>query len=222
MASSAMRSGGGDVLERTCIPSMAEASRAETRAPSLAWWRAALRLVVVSGFVALGCLLHRFGLWGPVAVSLVAASLLLTLLFAARHVLAALVERSRLQGCSLAALDRMPGPAFEDWVVRSLRRHGFVCENLPRTRDYGIDVVATRSGRKIGVQVKRYRGAVGNGAVQQAMAGAGYHGCALAAVVTQSRFTKAARAQAAAASVPVVLIDRAALSDLGRVLRRAR
>lgn len=105
--------------------------------------------------------------------------------------------------------------------MRCLRRGGFRCEDLPRTRDFGIDVIATRSGRRIGVQVKRYDGTVGNGAVQQAIAGAGHHGCALAAVVTQSRFTAAARAQAASANPPVLLVDRGGLDELCRRLRQA-
>lgn len=202
--------------------SRTKASRTGASEPVLGWWRGLGRIVVVLGFVALGWVLHRFALWGPVVVSLVAAALLLAAGHLLRRMLGAFLVRARLHGSSLADLDRMPGPAFEDWVVRSLRSHGFACENLPRTRDYGIDVVAVRSGRRIGVQVKRYDGTVGNGAVQQAIAGAGYHRCTLAAVVTQSLFTKAARAQASAASLPVVLIDRAALPDLGRALRRAR
>lgn len=121
-----------------------------------------------------------------------------------------------------ARLDGLDGPAFEDWVETALRRAGFRCRSLPRSRDYGIDLVAERRQLRIGVQAKRRARPIGNDAVQQAIAGAAYHGCAAAAVVTQSRFTAAARAQAAAAPLPVVLVERDGLAQLGSHLRRAR
>lgn len=194
----------------------------ERRDPLVLGVRLGARAVVVAGFAGLVWLVHRHALWGPVALALLLASLVLAAGAALRRGGAALVLRARLRGQSLAGLDRMSGAAFEDWIVHCLERSGFACENLPRSRDFGVDLIATRAGRRIGVQAKRYDGPVGNGAVQQAIAGAGHHDCALAAVVTQSRFTAAARAQAASADPPVVLIDRDRLVDLGRLLRAAR
>ena len=45
-------------------------------------------------------------------------------------------------------------------------------------------------------------------------------GCELAAVVTQSRFTSAAREQASRARVPVLLVDRENIHDLAAVVRK--
>lgn len=180
------------------------------------------RGLVLVGFAVLGVLIQSHRLWGPVAIALTLAGLLLSLGSLLRLCVRRVGERNRLHGYSLTELDQMSGEAFEDWVARSLSRSGFRCENLPRSHDYGIDLIATRAGCRIGVQAKRYEGPVGNGAVQQAIAGAGHHACEVAAVVTQSRFTAAARAQAGSASLPVLLIDRATLTDLGRRLRRAR
>ncbi len=179
------------------------------------------RAAALAGLAALAWFVQYQGLWGPVVVALALASILLTLAAVLRLVGRRALERWRLHGRSFVELDRMSGDAFESWVVRSLARSGFRCENLPRSHDYGIDLIAARSGRRVGVQAKRYEGPVGNGAVQQAIAGAGHHACSLAAVVTQSRFTPAARAQASTAIPPVVLVDRGALTDLGRLLRRA-
>jgi len=170
--------------------------------------------------LALATAIQLAGIWGPVAVATTAAALLLLATRAVRLVAGAALRRWRLRGFTLGTLDRMTGAEFEDWVVVSLRHQGFRCQALPRTRDYGVDVIAERSSRRVGVQVKRYDGPVGNGAVQQAIAGAGHHGCGIAAVVTQSRFTAAARAQAASASLPVVLVDREGLGELAWLLRR--
>jgi restriction system protein len=180
------------------------------------------RVLVLAGIAGLALLVHRHALWGPVAVASLGAGALLAAVALLRRALSVALLRARLHGSSLAELDRMSGAAFEDWVVRCLTKGGFRCHNLPRTRDYGIDVVAVRWRLRIGVQVKRLDGPVGNGAVQQAIAGAGHHDCELAAVVTQSRFTSAARAQAAKAKPAVVLIDRQALPELAQRLRRAR
>lgn len=183
--------------------------------------RTAGKTAVLAGFAVLGWTVDRHALWGAVGVALAGASLILCGAALLRRALRAAALRARLHGVSLADLDGLPGAGFEDWVVRCLDRSGFRCEPLPRTRDFGIDLVAVRSRRRIGIQAKRYEGPVGNGAVQQAIAGAGHHGCDLAVVVTQSRFTEAARTQAARATPPVVLVDRDGLADLGRRLRRA-
>jgi restriction system protein len=184
--------------------------------------RSVWRLLVLAGLVGLGLLVQREQLWGGVLVALLAAAALLGVGALTLALLQRAGRRRRLLGRSLADLDAMSGDGFEDWVVEALARAGFDCENLPRTRDFGIDVVARRGKLRVGVQAKRYDGPVGNSAVQQAIAGAGHHDCAVAAVVTQSRFTAAAREQARTARLPVVLIERADLEDLGRQLRRAR
>ncbi|MEZ5964693.1 MAG: restriction endonuclease [Planctomycetota bacterium] len=204
------------------VASTTKAKAELRRGPLVAALRRIGMAIVVAGFAILAWAVHRHALWGAVAVALAAAGLLLAVGHGVRASLTAILDRGRLRGRSLGDLDRMSGPAFEDWVAHNLRRSGFVCENLPRTRDFGIDLVASRSGLRIGVQAKRYDGPVGNAAVQQAIAGAGHHGCGVAAVVTQSRFTAAARAQADSADPRVVLVDRAGLTDLGRILRAVR
>lgn len=179
------------------------------------------RVSVLAAAGALAWLVHRHALWGPVAVALVLGGAIVLGMAALGAALRKAGERRRLGGVRLVELDRMAGPAFEDWVCRRLVRAGFACENLPRSRDYGIDVVAGRGPLRVGVQAKRYEGPVGNHAVQEAIAGAGHHGCQLAAVVTQSRFTAAAREQARTARLPVVLIERGQLADLPRLLTRS-
>ncbi len=80
-------------------------------------------------------------------------------------------------------------------------------------------VLGDVDGVRVGIQVKRSASSVGNSAVQEALAGSSYHDCALAAVVTQSRFTSAARAQAERARVPVLLVGREEIADLNSQIR---
>lgn len=125
--------------------------------------------------------------------------------------------------CRMSQLDRMEGTEFEAWIARVLRSHGFQTRNIRHRGDFGVDVIATcpTTGRRVAVQAKRYRNTVGNDAVQQAIAGGQFHDCDRSAVVTQSRFTKAARLQAAGAVPPVVLIDRSSIRSMARILERS-
>ena len=127
--------------------------------------------------------------------------------------------RTQLLGHALDDLDQLSGAEFEQWVTAVLEEAGIPAENIRDQGDFGVDVVATVDGTRIGVQVKRYSSSVGNSAVQQALAGSGYHRCPLAAVVTQSTFTRAAREQASRARVPVLLVDRDGIPDLAQRLR---
>ncbi len=130
-------------------------------------------------------------------------------------------ERRREQrlGYSLEELDQLSGADFEAWVTEVLNAASIPAENIQHTGDFGVDVVATVDGTRVGIQVKRYASSIGNSAVQEALAGSGYHDCALAAVVTQSTYTRAAREQADRARVPVLLVDRENIHDLARLLR---
>lgn len=127
--------------------------------------------------------------------------------------------RERMLGASLAELDQMSGREFEAWICAVLEADGIRAENVKHSGDFGVDVLAGIDGFRIGIQAKRYSSGVGNDAVQQALGGSGYHGCSAAAVVTQSRFTRAARAQASRAHMPIALIGRQQLGDMSALLR---
>jgi len=129
-------------------------------------------------------------------------------------------RRQRQLGYSLQDLDQLSGAEFENWVTEVLNAASIPAENIRDTGDFGVDVVANVDGTRVGIQVKRYASSIGNRAVQEALAGSGYHDCALAAVVTQSTYTRAAREQASRARVPVLLVDRENIHDLAGLLRR--
>ncbi len=128
-------------------------------------------------------------------------------------------RRDQLCGYSLGEIDELTGAEFEEWVTTVLESAGMPSENIRHSGDFGVDVVTTVGTTRVGIQAKRYSSSVGNSSVQQALAGSGYHGCELAAVVTQSRFTSAAREQASRARVPVLLVDRENIHDLAGLVR---
>ena len=89
---------------------------------------------------------------------------------------------------------RLTGEEFEEYVALVLRDNGFRDIELTRASgDQGVDILATRAGKRYAIQCKNYAGAVGNAAVQEAYAGAQFYGCEIAAVVCPGAFTRAAR-----------------------------
>jgi restriction system protein len=105
----------------------------------------------------------------------------------------------------MAAVDTMSGLAFEKWVGAQLRARGYKVRLTP-VNDYGVDIVAKKDGLKTAVQVKRYRKALDQKPVREAVAGMMHYKCALSMVVTNSYFTKAAKVLAT--SNRCELIDR--------------
>jgi hypothetical protein len=114
-------------------------------------------------------------------------------------------------------LNDMSGVEFESWVVKILRDNGFDdVRGTPATGDQGADIITNKDGKKIIIQAKRYKGVVGNKAVQQIISAIQYYGGDEGWVITNSRFTSSARSLAQKANIK--LIDGKALSNIKEFL----
>ena len=85
---------------------------------------------------------------------------------------------------------------YEHLVAEVLRSEGWDAHVTPYVRDYGLDVVAERDGRRLGVQAKMYGGANRSISVETVMltyAAAAYADCGEAMIVTDSRVLDDAR-----------------------------
>ena len=125
-----------------------------------------------------------------------------------------LVKGLRLAS-TMARIDAMNGVEFERYLVRLFKKLGYKARHVGGSGDFGADLIVEKDGMKVAVQAKNYEsGKVGNDAVQQAIAGATYHACEEAMVVTNARFTRAAREQAERSTLKVILWDRRVLEQL--------
>ena len=106
----------------------------------------------------------------------------------------------------------LAGTDFETALSALLSRDGFDVSGTPSTGDQGADLIARKSGRTTAIQAKGYRGAVGNGAVQEIVGALRYYGADDGWVVTNSTFTASARALAQANNIR--LIDGKELEDI--------
>ena len=124
-------------------------------------------------------------------------------------------EQQKLRLTPKDEVGSLTGSEFETYVARSLVKGGFSVTATPVTGDQGADLIATKNGRKIIIQVKRYAGSVGNGAVQEVVAAVRYYDGTEGCVVTNSTFTPGARALAQKNNVK--LIDGSQLDRLSEL-----
>jgi len=93
------------------------------------------------------------------------------------------------------------GIGFEQNVQKKLEAIGFTVMQTPITGDQGVDIIATRDGKRYAIQCKSYTGQVGNAAVQEVIAGKIFYDCDYACVISNSNFTPSAYQLAAKAGV---------------------
>lgn len=101
-------------------------------------------------------------------------------------------EKNSAECVSIDDVDLMSGDEFEDCVCRLFKRMGYSARVTQHSGDQGVDVIAEKGTAKLAIQAKCYGSAVGNSAVQEAVAGMAYYGCNKAMVVSNSTFTKGA------------------------------
>ncbi len=117
-------------------------------------------------------------------------------------------ERSRANPRQIEDLNAMSGVEFETYVARLLGNRGFVnVRGTPTTGDQGADLLADRAGRLVVIQVKRHKARVGNGAVQEVTAAVRYYGGTEGWVITNSDYTRAARALAQKNGVTLARVE---------------
>jgi len=152
-------------------------------------------VVLVAAVVALGL---RQGMSDP-NLGLVASIFFLIVLLLGGSFYLWLTYKQRMRQKALRALqiahiDAMTGEEFEEYVAELLRFQGYKTRMTPRSGDYGVDIIASRSGVKTAVQIKRYSRKLDQKPIREAVTGMAVrrYGCTKAMVVTNSTFTKAA------------------------------
>jgi restriction system protein len=105
---------------------------------------------------------------------------------------------------------------YEHHCADLLRRSGWTAEVTGMSGDQGADVVAERDGVSIAIQCKLFSKPVGNKAVQEAHAAAGFVETGHAAVVTNAAYTRSA--EALAHKLGVLLLHHSELPQLDRLI----
>jgi hypothetical protein len=103
-------------------------------------------------------------------------------------------ERFKSRQNQLLMIDwrSLRGVEFENFLADVFQALGYAVETTKASGDQGIDLIASKNGKRIGIQAKGYAKSVGNSAVQEAFAGKTHYGCDECVVITNSRFTRGA------------------------------
>lgn len=126
-------------------------------------------------------------------------------------------RQSGQRSITMARIDKMEGHDFEHFTAGLLIKLGYTQVKVtPGSGDQGVDVTATKDGKKYAIQCKRYSQKLGNKAVQEVFAGKTMYGCNIAVVLTNNYFTDGAKELAR--STGVELWDR---DILRRMIDRA-
>jgi restriction system protein len=124
-------------------------------------------------------------------------------------------KREALRALELADVDRMDPLAFEEYIAELLRAQGYRAKTTKLSGDFGIDVMATKDGVRVGIQAKHYAShrTVGVDAVSQVAGGKPMkqYRCDQLMVVTNRSYTKPAEEIAKAHDC--ALVDREQLAE---------
>jgi len=105
----------------------------------------------------------------------------------------------------------MDGIEFEHFVADLFNKMGYTATVTKASGDQGIDVIAEKEDRKLGIQAKCYSSAVTNKAIQEVVAGLSHYKLDKGIVVTNNYFTDSARELAM--SNNIILWDRTMLKE---------
>ncbi len=106
-----------------------------------------------------------------------------------------LEAKDRAKGFDINSLPT-DGHEFEHWVAKNLNKFDWDAKVTVASGDQGIDVIAKKNGKTIGLQCKLLKSSVGNRAVQEAHAGKAFHQMDVVGVISNASYTKSAKALA--------------------------
>lgn len=110
-------------------------------------------------------------------------------------------------------MDLMEGHEFEFFCAELLKKQGFLEVEVTRgSRDYGVDILASKDGVTYAIQCKCYTTPIGVKAIQEAYAGRDYYDCMVGAVMTNQYFTTPA--VEVAKKLKILLWDRGYLDSM--------
>ena len=105
----------------------------------------------------------------------------------------------------------MNSKAFETFMAKMLRKQDYRVIQTQLSNDQGADLICEKDDTKIAIQLKCWKGTVGNSAVQEIVAAKNHYKCDEAWIITNSTLTKPAIALSK--SNKVKIIDRKQLIE---------
>ncbi len=93
------------------------------------------------------------------------------------------------------------GLEYENLCYEILKKAGYLVNKTSSTGDQGVDLIVSKYDKKCAIQCKYYSSPVGNGAVQEIIAGRDFYNCNYGIVCSNTTYTKAARLLASSQNI---------------------
>lgn len=117
---------------------------------------------------------------------------------------------------TIQKIDTLNGIEFENFLVDLFTNLGYKVTTTKTTGDQGVDLIVIKNSQVTAIQAKCYNNSVGNGAVQEVIAGAKFYNADKGIVITNNYFTSSAKDLAN--KTGIILWDRDKLSDMIRLI----
>ena len=101
-------------------------------------------------------------------------------------------QNRKFRAIQTANIDAMTGIDFEWYLLKLISSQGYSVRTTPASGDLGDNLVASRNGDNIAIQVKRYNTKVSRRAISDAVAGMQHYRCNKAMVITNNYFAPGA------------------------------
>jgi len=119
----------------------------------------------------------------------------------------------RRSSVTMADIDSMTGLEFESFVGDLLKNLGYTGVQVTKSSgDQGVDVIASKNGKKYAIQCKNYSSSLNNKPIQEVTTGKAIYGCDVGVVLTNSTFNQ--NAVEAAKATGTLLWDRRTLQKM--------
>lgn len=105
---------------------------------------------------------------------------------------------------SEVGIDSMTGVEFEDFCVQKINDNGWKAVKTKASGDQGVDIIASKGTIRVVIQCKRSSVPIGNGAVQEIIAGKAYEKANYACVISNAAYTISAQRLAISANVQLL------------------
>lgn len=113
-------------------------------------------------------------------------------------------------------LDGFNGVEFENFLAELFQKLSYSVTTTKASGDQGVDLLVKKNNEVTAIQAKRYSNSVGNGAVQEIIAGMKFYDANKGMVVTTNYFT--ASAKELAEKTNIILWDRDKLNEMIKLI----
>ena len=129
-----------------------------------------------------------------------------------KHARVQKLNSEKIKIYDISQINSMSGTEFENYLKLLFEKMGYKVSLTKKSKDFGVDLILEKNGKKTIMQAKCYSGTVGVSAVQEIISARNHYNIFEAIVITNQKFSK--EAQILAEESKVMLAGKEELESL--------